>query len=67
MLMINLGTNDMGHYGGVSWGHDFVSTYVNFVNTATARYGKPKMPVFVVQGNMNNDETLYSLLMKVVS
>ena len=46
--MINLGTNDMGHYGGVAWSNDFVSTYVNFVNTATARYAEPKMPVFVV-------------------
>jgi hypothetical protein len=38
MLLINLGTNDMNKYTGTSWGDKFVETYVEFVQTATARY-----------------------------
>jgi len=47
MLLINLGTNDMAKYVDEAWGKVFVSTYVQFVKDATARYNEPKMPVFV--------------------
>ena len=67
MLLINLGTNDMNKYSGTSWGDKFVETYVEFVQTATASYAKPSMPVFVGQGNMNNSVLLQNLLLQVVS
>ena len=67
MLMINLGTNDMNKYVDEAWGREFVSTYVKFVKDATARYAEPTLPVFVLQGNMNNTELLHSLLLDVVS
>ena len=67
MLLINLGTNDLWNYAGEEWGAKFVETYVEFVLTATARYNEPKMPVFVAQGNMRNDDVLYNLLQTVIS
>lgn len=63
-LFINLGTNDFAHGGG-SWEADFTATYIAFVLTATERWGKPSMPVFLGQGNMNNGERLHDNLLAV--
>ena len=63
MLLINLGTNDMNHYTGTDWGDIFVKDYVDFVQTATARYAEPSMPVFIAQGNMNDSNVLQDLLL----
>jgi hypothetical protein len=61
-LLINLGTNDFGHDSGPAWEAAFSSTYVSFVQNATARYKNPKLPVFVAQGPMNNGAPLHDAL-----
>ena len=57
----------MHSYSGEDWGKEFVSTFVQFIYNATSRYAEPMMPVFVGQGNMDNSDLLYNLLMSVVS
>ena len=56
------GTNDFGHDAGPAWEANFTATYVSFVLNATRRYGRPQMPVFLSQGNMNNGLPLQSAL-----
>jgi len=61
-MVINLGTNDFNHDNGTAWEAAFSSTYASFVLNATARYNKPRMPVFLAQGNMNDGAPLHDAL-----
>ena len=61
-ICINLGVNDFGHDSGPAWEANFSATYAQFVLNATRRYGRPSMPVFLIQGNMNNGEPLHDAL-----
>lgn len=66
-MIINLGTNDFGHDSGAAWEAAFSQTYADFVANATTRYGKPKLPIFVAQGPMNDSPALYSALQVAIS
>jgi lysophospholipase L1-like esterase len=65
-IIINLGTNDFGHDSGPAWEAAFTSTYVQWVQNATTRYGNPKLPIFVSQGPMNNGAPLYNALQSAI-
>ena len=62
VALLRTGTNDFGHDAGPAWEANFTSTYVDFVLNATRRYGEPKLPVFLGQGNMNNGAPLHDAL-----
>lgn len=66
LLLVNLGTNDFGHDSGPTWEANFTATYVQFVLNATARYSKPKLPVFVAQGPMDDGAPLYNALQAAI-
>ena len=51
MLLIHLGTNDFGHDNGTAFRAAFSAVYTEFVLNATRIYTKPKLPVFLAQGN----------------
>lgn len=56
-------TNDFGHDSGPAWEANFTATYVQFVtNVTTVYYNKPKMPIFLAQGPMNNGAPLTNAL-----
>jgi lysophospholipase L1-like esterase len=56
-MLINLGTNDFNHDSGQSWEQNFTNTYIQFVLNATARYNRPKLPVFLAQGKIYINKT----------
>merc|ERR1711957_892514 len=61
MMIINLGTNDFGHYAGPAWAKNFSDIYTEFVLNVTRVYKAPKLPVFVAQGP-GNSSTLEAAL-----
>ena len=45
----------------------FSALYVDFVLNATRRYGRPMLPVFLAQGNMNNGKPLHDAIQVAVA
>jgi len=67
MMIINLGTNDFGHYGGPAWAKEFELTFSSFIKNVTLKYSRPRLPFFIAQGPMDCGVKLNTSLQNIVT
>jgi len=67
MMIINLGTNDFGHYAGPAWAAKFEAAFEEFMINVTKIYKKPQYPFFIAQGPMDCTPRLNASLQNVIT